>query len=131
MANNIDVKDAGAVDVTLKTTDNAGVHTPHHNVDNTVTVVGPTISTSSAITNQITVTTAGTRVRGTDITLTDGVFLKAHPSNTGIIYVGLVDVDSSNGFPLGAGEVLFIGVSNLNELYFDASVSGEKVCWIK
>ena len=33
MANNISVKDASAASITLKTTDNATVHTPHHNVD--------------------------------------------------------------------------------------------------
>jgi hypothetical protein len=33
MANNIAVKDAGGATQTVKTTDNAGVHTPHHNVD--------------------------------------------------------------------------------------------------
>src|SRR3989337_3009142 len=33
MANNISVKDAAAASITLKTTDNATVHTPHHNVD--------------------------------------------------------------------------------------------------
>jgi len=33
MANNVNVKDAAGVSTTMKTTDNAGVHTPHHNVD--------------------------------------------------------------------------------------------------
>lgn len=33
MANNVAVKDAAGVSTTMKTTDNAGVHTPHHNVD--------------------------------------------------------------------------------------------------
>jgi hypothetical protein len=33
MANNLDVLDAAAATKTLKTTDAAGVHTPHHNVD--------------------------------------------------------------------------------------------------
>lgn len=33
MANNITVKNAAAADVVLKTTDAAGVHTPHHIVD--------------------------------------------------------------------------------------------------
>src|SRR3989337_1041945 len=33
MANNISVKDAGASPVSLKATDNATVHPPHHNVD--------------------------------------------------------------------------------------------------
>ena len=33
MANNISVKDASAVTQTVKTTDNAGIHTPHQNID--------------------------------------------------------------------------------------------------
>lgn len=33
MANNLDIRDAGSVTKTVKSTDNAGVHTPHHNVD--------------------------------------------------------------------------------------------------
>lgn len=33
MANNITVKDSSNADTVLKTTDNTGVHTPHHNVD--------------------------------------------------------------------------------------------------
>jgi len=38
MANNISVKDASASTQVLKTTDTAGVHTPHHLVDGTVAV---------------------------------------------------------------------------------------------
>jgi hypothetical protein len=38
MANNISVKNSAGVDTVVKTTDNAGVHTPHHNVDNVVAV---------------------------------------------------------------------------------------------
>lgn len=33
MANNLTAKDASNANVTLKTTDNSGVHNPHHNVD--------------------------------------------------------------------------------------------------
>lgn len=33
MANNLDIKDANLLAQIIKTTDNAGVHTPHHNVD--------------------------------------------------------------------------------------------------
>lgn len=39
MANNV-IADPGAGGATFKTTDNAGVHTPHSNIDNTVTVTG-------------------------------------------------------------------------------------------
>src|SRR6266508_510543 len=42
MANNIDVKDAAAATQTLKTTDTAGVHTPHHNVDAVIPGTGAT-----------------------------------------------------------------------------------------
>lgn len=40
MANNIDVKDAAAATKTMKTTDNAGVHTAHHNVDSSALPTG-------------------------------------------------------------------------------------------
>jgi hypothetical protein len=33
MANNLDIKDGAGADKVIKTTDTAGVHTPHHNVD--------------------------------------------------------------------------------------------------
>ncbi len=61
------------------------------------------------------------------------LMLKALPDNSGIIYVGQVDgdVDSSNGLPLAAGEaVIFSFVGNLNQIWVDASVSGEKVAWL-
>lgn len=53
MANNIDVKDAASATQTVKTTDNAGVHTPHHNVDSSALPSGA--STSA---NQSTIITA-------------------------------------------------------------------------
>src|SRR5512146_508959 len=40
MANNIDIADAAAITQTMKTTDNAGVHTPHHNVDSSALPAG-------------------------------------------------------------------------------------------
>jgi hypothetical protein len=82
---------------------------------------------------QITVTTAGTAVVGT--TESGNLFaIKAHPDNTDVIWVGndgADDVSSANGFPLEPGETIVLNVSNLNKLYFDADVSGEKVCWVK
>jgi len=42
MANNIDVKDAASATQTVKSTDTAGVHTPHHNVDAVVPGTGAT-----------------------------------------------------------------------------------------
>lgn len=44
MANNLDVLDAAAATQTLKTTDTAGVHTPHHNVDSSALPAGAATS---------------------------------------------------------------------------------------
>ena len=88
---------------------------------------------TTAKSGQITVTTAGTAVVGT--TEAGNLFaIKAHPDNTDVIWVGndgANDVAATNGFPLKPGETIVLNVSNLNKLYFDADVSGEKACWIK
>jgi ethanolamine utilization microcompartment shell protein EutS len=44
VANNITVKDAAAASVVVKTTDNASVHTPHHNVDSSALPTGAATS---------------------------------------------------------------------------------------
>ncbi len=82
---------------------------------------------------QIAVTTAGTAVVGTTVQGT--LFaLQADPANTGEIWVGndgANDISVSEGFPLNAaGPGIILAVNNLNELWFDASVSGEIVCWL-
>jgi phage-related tail protein len=81
---------------------------------------------------QITVTTAGTAERGTDV-VGDEFFLKAHPSNTGVAWVGEsgADVADTTGFPLEPGESVIVKVSNLNEIYFDVDVNGEIICWLR
>ncbi len=82
---------------------------------------------------QVTVTTAGTAVQGTD--MPGFLFsLVAHPDNTDTTWVGNAseDVSNANGYPLQpAGSPVVIQVGNLNQLYFDADVNGEKVCWLK
>lgn len=96
----------------------------------------------SQLSGQITVTTAGTAVQGPDIAA-DKVALAAHPGNTGIVYVGndgAGDVAATTGFPLLSSATLtgsFVvielaryGVKNLNALWFDAAVNGNKVCWL-
>lgn len=82
------------------------------------------------MTGQITVTTAGTRVQGSN-SLCTSLILKAHPSNTGIVYVGNSSVSSSTGFPLSAGDAVLVDAGNLNELYFDASANAQKICYLQ
>jgi hypothetical protein len=86
------------------------------------------------ISGQKAVATAGTAERlhaGLDVHRP--VVIKALPTNTGTMYVGQVDGDvaSTNGMPLLAGEYqVFLDISNLNEIWVDASVNGEKVAWL-
>jgi hypothetical protein len=98
-------------------------------------VISPVLVTSTAITGQITVTTAGTAVQGPDVPLPNGVFIKALAGNTGKVYVGndgAGDVTSGNGYELEAGKAAPpIQVANLNELWFDAATNGDKFCWLK
>jgi hypothetical protein len=82
---------------------------------------------------QTTVTTAGTEVLlHSDLPVSGPVMVKALPGNTGIMYVGNVNgaVSSSLGMPLSAGDAMIYDfVGNLNSIWVDASVSGEKVAW--
>lgn len=101
---------------------------------NGVVTTSKVFEVSSAISGQITVTTAGTEVQGSNVTLTNGVFIKALAGNAGVVYVGndgAGAVTSSNGFQLSAGDMILIQVENLNELWFDSATSGDKFCWIK
>ena len=87
-----------------------------------------------AMSGQITVTTAGTAVQGTDVDSENGFFIRALAGNTGVVYVGQDgddDVASTNGYELSAGDTIFVTVDNLSYLYFDAATNGDKFCWIK
>jgi hypothetical protein len=88
----------------------------------------------------ITVATAGTAVQGPDVTAWHpaeqggGFIVSAIAANTGLIYIGndgAGDVASTNGYELKAGNQIFVPCSNLNEVWFDSSVNGEKCSWLK
>lgn len=81
---------------------------------------------------QVTVTTAGTAVQGDDVPAKAFFYFMGHPDNTDSVWLGNVsgDVASTNGFALGAGEKIVMYLANLSDLWFDADVSGEKICWI-
>lgn len=80
----------------------------------------------------ITISTAGTAVQGTATPAARAVAVKAHPDNSDTVWVGsdgAGDVASTNGFPLNPGEGVVLQ-GNLSGYWFDADVSGEKVCWL-
>jgi hypothetical protein len=80
---------------------------------------------------QVTVATAGTAVQGPDVP--GPVFaIKAHPSNTGQLWVGNSgqDVSSTTGYPLAPGEQVLVRGVNLKNVWFDVDTSTEKATWI-
>lgn len=87
-----------------------------------------------ALSGQITVSTAGTAVQGTNQPGT--LFaIKAHPDNADTIWAGnddAGDVTSSNGFPLNPSDAaVIVQAANLNQFWFDADANGDKVCWLR
>lgn len=82
----------------------------------------------------ITVTTAGTAVTGPD-TGPGTFFIKPDDAATGAyVYIGNVsgDVASTNGLKLPkAHPGIYVTVSSLNKLYFDATTNGDKLSWLK
>lgn len=78
--------------------------------------------------NQITVGTS--IVQGTDSGVSGEFWIKAHPNNAGVVYVGGSGVTTSTGFPLSASEVVIIKLNNLNSIYFIASEASQKVAFI-
>jgi hypothetical protein len=92
---------------------------------------------TSFVTGFITVTTAGTPVQGPDIAVAPGkaVVIAYHPSNTGLIGIGNSSDNAklATGTPFilsGAGQAISLMVDNVNRIWVDASVSGEKVMYI-
>jgi len=80
-----------------------------------------------------TVTTAGTAVQLTSAsTPCKSVIIQGDVDNTGTIYVGGSDVDSTtqNGYALDSSAPIAIEIDNLNKIYIDATSSGEKVGFI-
>ena len=81
----------------------------------------------------VTVTVAGTPVQGADQKIPPGVkvSVRAHPDNTGRIYVGkssATALSTSNAnCPLDANQGQSFQLQNTNLLWFDAAVSGEKI----
>lgn len=82
------------------------------------------------ISQEITVTTAGTAVQGPSSEPGIYVFEPA-PGNTGdYVYIGndgADDIDSDTGYSIGAGQQINLFVPDLSDLYFDADSDGDKI----
>jgi hypothetical protein len=88
----------------------------------------------AALSGQQTVTTAGTAVPLGTQAIGGPLAVKALAANTGVVVIGCDgagDVTTSNGFQLAAGEVIiFNHAAHLGNIWVDAAVNGEGVCWL-
>lgn len=80
---------------------------------------------------QVTVTTAGTRVQLSVSSVSiRSVCIKAMTANTGKMYIGDVTVSASNGYEMPNDSSICMEINNLNLIYVDSSVNGEKVSYL-
>ena len=87
------------------------------------------------LSNQTTVTAAGTAVPLGSQRIDGPLLVKALDTNTGVVALGndgSGDVTLANGLRLAVGEaVAFEWVGSLLSLWLDAAVNGEGVSWIR
>jgi len=84
-----------------------------------------------------TVSTSGTEVQISNTTnRVRWIQAKALAANSGITYLGVSDVSTTNGYELSAGNTIeinfgeFGGSVPISSFYVDAASNGDKVCWV-
>ena len=84
-----------------------------------------------------TVTTSGTEVQISNTTnKVRWIQVKALAANSGICYLGVSDVTTTNGYELSAGNTLELnfgeqgGTVAFSTFYVDVASSGDKVSWV-
>jgi|GEM_PF-1767258 len=65
---------------------------------------------------------------------TKGVQLRAADANSGVVYVGQSTLtadtaDATDGYPLAAGETLFVPVNDASKIFLRATAESQKVFW--
>jgi len=81
-------------------------------------------------TGQVLVGTTIVQVVAQPIDIMKGVQLKAASSNAGTIYIGRDTVSSTTGFPLLAGESVFISVEDVTKIKAIASEASQGLSWL-
>jgi hypothetical protein len=79
--------------------------------------------------------TSAAQLVATSMKATRGVQLKAAAGNTAEVYVGNGDVttdsaDATDGFPLAAGEGLFVAVDDASKIYLRAASGTQKIFYL-
>ena len=83
--------------------------------------------------DEFTITTPGTAEQLPDVTVPDGfeVAVRGHPDNEGYIYVGISKAQAeAHTIPLGPDDSYNLRVSNVNLIWVDIQVAGEKGIYV-
>lgn len=59
-----------------------------------------------------------------------GITVKAMPTNTAKIYVGASGVTTATGYPLSAGESVFVPVDDVSKVYAIGGAANQAAAWI-
>jgi hypothetical protein len=84
---------------------------------------------SSFVTGSKDVNASSVQITTNPTTLNNGINIKGHPRNEDHIWVTQDDT-ANNGYPLGAGEELFLDINDLNKVYVYADQTGLTACYI-
>ena len=74
--------------------------------------------------------TSPTRIETNATPLINGVNIKGHPRNEDHIWIAHNN-SGGNGYPLGAGEELFLDIDDLNKIYLYADQAGLTACYMR
>jgi len=79
--------------------------------------------------------TTAVPIADSDAPVTKGVQVRAADDNAAAVYVGGSGVttdtaDTTDGYPLAAGETLFVPVNEVRKVYVRSTVANQKVFWL-
>ena len=120
-----------AQEVVIRDNTNTGYKAPVNKLGTKYGLGVDSTPASSVFEGQVSVVTAGTRVQisGSSVPIRS-VCIKALTANTGKMYVGTSSVSSSNGYELPKDLSVCLDVNDLNLIWVNSSVNGEKVSYI-
>lgn len=127
MANNLDIKDASATTKTVKTTDTASVHTPHHNVDTLPGTVETDIAAIKTAVEVIDNAISGSEMQVDVVTLpnvTIGAALPAGANAIGSVTVSSIpNVTVGAALPAGSNTIGTVGLAEKTIVFVTGTCS--------
>ena len=73
--------------------------------------------------------TATKIIDGSTLLLKSGINIKSLQTNTALVFVGSSGVMTTSGYPLSAGEELFLEVDDASKVFTISSSEGQTACW--